>query len=70
MQKRNLNKAVSQLYQNNTHAQKGPQKSAAHPQNTLLWDGTSGELPLHVKRSLKDLIYKKFLFTIVNIIIL
>ena len=59
-------KAASQLCQNHTHAQIGPRKSAAHPQNTLPWESTSGELLLHVKRSLKDLIYKKFLFTIVK----
>ena len=38
----------------------------------LVFLGISGELLLHVKRSLKDLIYKKFLFTIVkkNLLIL
>ena len=38
----------------------------------LVFLGISEELLLHVKRSLKDLIYKKFLFTIVkkNLLIL
>ena len=36
MQKRNLNKAALQLYQNHTYTQIRPQKFAAHPQNTLL----------------------------------
>ena len=36
MQKRNLNKAALQLYQNHTYTQTRPQKFAAHPQNTLL----------------------------------
>ena len=48
------------------HKQIGPRKSAAHPQNTLLCERTSEELLLHVKRSLKYLIYKKFLFIIVK----
>ena len=41
-------------------------QSAGHPQNTLLPQKISGELLLHAKRTLKALIYKKFLFTIVK----
>ena len=49
-----------------TPTQIGPRKSSAHLQKTLPWESTSGEQLLHVKRSLKDLIYKKILFTIVK----
>ena len=43
-----------------------PRKFPAHPQNTRLQENTSGGLILHVKRILKDLIYEKFLFTLVK----
>ena len=42
-----------------------PRKFAAHPQNTLLRENTSEGL--HGKRNLKELNYKKFLFTVVKI---
>ena len=67
MQKSNLNKAALQLYQNHTHAQIRFRKFAARPQNTLLRENTSGGLLLHVKKILKDLNYKRFLFTVVKI---
>ena len=67
MQKRNLNKSrFATSLKSHSHTQIGPRKSAAHPRNTLPWKSTSGELLVHVKRSLKDFIYKKFLFTIVR----
>ena len=66
MQKRNLNKSrFATLLKSHPRTDR-PRKSVAHPQNTLPWESTSGELLLHVKRSLKDLIYKKILFTIVK----
>ena len=42
------------------------QKIAAHPQITLSQENTSEGLLLYVKWILKDLIYKKLLFTIVK----
>ena len=60
MQKRDPNKATSQLHSNHTHAQIRPRKFAAHLQNTSMG------LLLHVKRILKDLNYKKVLFTVVK----
>ena len=64
--KRDLNKVALQLYKKYTHAQTHPRKFTAHPQNTLFWEDTSGGLLLHVKIILKDLIYEKFLFTVVK----
>ena len=43
-----------------------PRKLAAHLQNTLVWENTLGGLLLHVKRILKDLNYKTFLFTVLK----
>ena len=64
MQKRNLDKAALQFYQNYTHAEIYLRKFAAHPQNTLLLEDTSGEMLLQIKRTLKDFSYKKILFTV------
>ena len=58
MRKCDLNKATSELYWNHTQA--------AHLQSTLLRENASGGLLLHVKRTLKDFSYKKFLFTTVK----
>ena len=65
-QKRDLNKAVLQLYKNLTHAQIRPRKFSAHPQNTPLQENTSGGLILHVKIILKVFYYEKKLFTVVK----
>ena len=43
-----------------------PRKSTSHPQNTSPQENTSGRLPLYVKIVLKDLDYKKLLFTTVE----
>ena len=43
-----------------------PPESTAHPQNTTPQENTSGRLLLYVKRVLKDLNYKKLLFTVVK----
>ena len=41
-------------------------KNPHHPQNTFHQENTSGGLLLYVKRVLKDLSYKKLLFTVVK----
>ena len=51
-----LNKVAFRLYQNHTHAEIRPWKSAAHLLNS----------PLRENRILKDLNYKTFLFTVVK----
>ena len=66
MLERDLNKITLQLYWNHTHSRMRPRKLAAHAQNNLLQENTSGGLFLYVKRVLKDLNYKKFLFTVVK----
>ena len=65
-QKRDLKKAALPLHENQTHAQIRPRKFAAHLQDTLLRENTSGGLRLDVKRILKDLNCEKFLFTVVK----
>ena len=66
MQKRNLNKSrfatLLKSYPRTDRALKIHSASTEH----LPWESTSEELFLHVKRSLKDSIYKKFLFTTVK----
>ena len=57
-----FSKKANSQENNNAEAQ-----SVEHPQNALLREKTSGELLLHAKRTLKGLIYKKFLFTIVKL---
>ena len=59
-------KATLQLHWNDTQAWMGNQKFAAHPQNTLLRENASGEVPLYINRDLKYLHYKNFLFTVVQ----
>ena len=56
-----FSKKANSQENNNSEAQ-----SAEHPQNAFLREKTSGELLLHAKRTLKGLIYKKFLFIIVK----
>ena len=49
-----LNKVAFQLYQNHTHAEIRPWKSAAHLQNSLLREN----------RTLKELNYETFVFIV------
>ena len=64
MQKLDHNKVALQLYSNHTHARMRPRESTAHPQNTSSQENTSGRLLLYLTRVLKDLNYKKLLFTV------
>ena len=64
MQKRNINKATLLKSHSRTDT---PPKIRSTSAELLLRENTSEGLILHVKRILKDLNYKRFLFTVFEI---